>query len=184
MANSALRIPQTKPATEFIDGRLVPKMSPYGLHARVQLVVASALGAWADEGGRGRVGTEWDYDLTPPGERTNRLVPDIAYLSYERVAYENEAAAQVPSVAPNVVVEILSEGQTLATSQRRVEIFLACTAELVVLIDPRAREAWLIDAASTQHLTENDVIAHAAIPAFSLSLRRCCELPQPKSHRT
>src|SRR5271170_1338434 len=112
MAYISLPIPETKPATEFVDGRMVQKMSPYGLHARVQGVIAAALGAWSDEKGRGRVGTEWDFDLTPPGERVNRLVPDVAYVSYQRVSYEDEAGAQVPVVGPNVAVEILSQGQT------------------------------------------------------------------------
>jgi Uma2 family endonuclease len=85
-----LLIPQTKPAMEFIDGMFVRKMSPFGLHARVQLIVAARMQAWADERGRGRVGTEWDFDLTPPGESTNRLVPDAAYLSYARVGFEDE----------------------------------------------------------------------------------------------
>src|SRR5579862_330801 len=124
MATLPLPIPETKPAMELIDGRLVQKMSPYGLHARVQAAIVSALHEWSDARGRGRVGTEWDYDLTPPGEKTNRLVPDVAYLSYDRVAYEDDDAAQVPTIAPNVAVEVLSREQTLANSQRRIEILL------------------------------------------------------------
>ena len=183
MSYTPLQIPETKPATEFIDGCLVQKMSPLGLHARVQAAVAIALGTWSDERGRGRVGPEWDYDLTPPGGSTNRLVPDVAYLSYDRVAYENEAAAQVPTVAPNVAVEILSQGQNLANSQRRIDIFLACGAELVILIDPRAEEAWLVDANGTAHLTRDDTIVHSALPDFSLPLRRCLELVPPGGRR-
>jgi len=179
MAAIPLPIPETKPATELIDGHLVQKMSPFGLHARVQLAIASALSAWADSCGRGRVGTEWDYDLTPPGERTNRLVPDVAYLSYDRVAYDDEDDAQVPIAAPNVAVEILSQGQTLRDSQRRVEIFMASGTELVILIDPRAEETWLIDAETTRHLSRNDAIEHAALPDFSLPLSRCFDLVPP-----
>lgn len=174
-----LPIPETKPAMEFIDGRMVQKMSPYGLHARVQRVVAAAFGEWADSKGRGRVGTEWDYDLTPPGERANRLVPDVAYLSYDRVSFEDEDDAQVPTVAPNVAVEVLSEGQNLANSQRRIEIFLACGSDLVVLIDPRSEEAWLIDALTTRRLSRREAIEHASLPEFSLSFERCFERIPP-----
>jgi Uma2 family endonuclease len=179
MPTLPLPIPETKPATEFVDGRMVQKMSPYGLHARVQGVVVAMLGAWADEKGRGRVGTEWDFDLTPPGERTNRLVPDVAFLSYARVAYEDDAAAQVPIVAPDVAIEILSQGQTLKNALRRIEIFLACGAELVVLIDPRAEKAWLADAAGTHELTREQAIEHQSLPGFSLPLMRCFEKVPP-----
>ena len=176
---SPLSIPETKPATELIDGYLAQKMSPYERHGYAQRIVASVLGDWADAKGRGRVATEWDYDLTPPGERTNRLVPDVAYLSYERISYEDDEAAQVPTVAPNVAVEILSEGQTLANSRRRIEIFLKCGAELVVLVDPRAEEGWLIDSNATRHLTRDDAIEHSALPEFTLPLKRCFEKVPP-----
>jgi Uma2 family endonuclease len=183
MATSPLPIPETKPATEFIDGRLVQKMSPYELHGRVQRILAAALGAWADERGRGRVSTEWDYDLTLPGGRTNRLVPDVAYLSYERVAYEDKEGAQVPTVAPNVAVEILSEGQTFENSQRRIELFLTCGAELVILVNPRAQDAWLVDREVTRRLARHETVAHRALPEFSLLLRRCFEEVPPGGWR-
>lgn len=172
-------IPETKPATELIDGKLIQKMSPYEVHSRAQGVIITALSLWADEKGRGRVGPEWDYDLTPPGDRTHRLVPDVAYLSYERVSYDNDAAAQVPTVAPNVAVEILSEGQTFENSGRRVDIFLACGAELVILIDPRLEEASLIDPRGSRRLSRHETIEHPALPEFSLPLRRCFEKVPP-----
>ena len=180
MALSHLPIPETKPATEFIDGRMVQKMTPYGLHARVQLTVGSALLEWSEDRGRGRVGSEWDYDLTPPGERTHRLVPDVAYLSYERVAFDDEAAAQVPKVAPNVIVEILSEGQNLANSQRRLQIFFACGTELAILIDPRAEVAWLCEPGRTRTIAADEIIAHEALPDFALPLRKCFERTPPR----
>jgi len=173
MAYTPLPIPETKPAMEFVDGRLLQKMSAFGLHARVQRVVAGALGAWSDARGRGRVGTEWDFDLTPRGAATSRLVPDVAYLSYERLAFEDAEAAQVPVIAPDVAIEILSQAQTLEDSRRRIEIFIACGARLVVLIDPRAECAWLIDPNGTRSLTRSESIEHAALPEFSLPLARC-----------
>jgi Uma2 family endonuclease len=184
MAHIPLPIPQTKPASEFIDGLLVQKMSPYGLHARVQRIVAAALGDWADEKGRGRVGTEWDFDLAPPGERSNRLVPDVAYLSYERVGYEDDAGAQVPTVAPNVVVEVLSQGQMWENQERRVDIFIACGTELVVLVDPREETAWLADRCRTWELHRGDAIEHPALPGFSLALARCFDKVPPGGLRS
>jgi Uma2 family endonuclease len=183
MPYSSLAVPETKPAMELIDGRLVQKMSPYGLHSRVQGAVVSALRQWADARGRGRVGPEWDYDLTPPGDRTHRLVPDVAYLSYDRVSYDDENAAQVPKVAPNVAFEILSDGQTLETSQRRIEIFLQSGAEAVILIEPRKEEAWIVDRHGTRHLHEDDAIEHPSMPDFSLPLSRCFERVPPGGRR-
>ena len=182
MALSHPIVPETKPATELIDGKLVQKMSPYGLHARVQLAIGAASRQWAEDRGCGRVGTEWDDDLTPPGGRTNRLVPDVAYLAYDRVGYEDEAAAQTPIVAPNVAVEILSDGHTVANSARRIEIFLACGTELIVIVDPRAERGWLIDATGTTELERDGTIEHPALPGFSLPLRACFERTPPPGY--
>ncbi|HEY0798168.1 MAG TPA: hypothetical protein VGD50_03405 [Candidatus Baltobacteraceae bacterium] len=83
--------PETKPATEFIGGRLIQKMSPRGLHARVQASRATAFTNWANEYGNGRVGTEWDFYVTVVGSHVNPLVADIAYLSYDCVASQSES---------------------------------------------------------------------------------------------
>ncbi len=54
------------------------------------------------------VGTEWRFRASPPGEDVHPLVPDIAYLSYERLRPLSPRDREVPPVAPEIVVEILS----------------------------------------------------------------------------
>ena len=175
-----LEIPETKPATEFVNGRLLQKVGGGRMRSRGQGALNRALTDWAEAGGRGRVGPEWDFDLTPPGERTNRLVPDVAYLSYDRVAYEDVAAAEVPCVAPNVAVEILSAGQTVKNSSERVRIYLACGTELVILVEPRREYAVLIDAQGHRRVERDGVIEHPALPGFSMPLARAFTDPPPK----
>ena len=46
-----MEIPETKPATELIDGRLVQKMSPKWRHQELELRWTLALRAWAGERG-------------------------------------------------------------------------------------------------------------------------------------
>ncbi len=183
MSNQSITIPEpypeTKPATEFIGGRLVQKMSPQGLHAQVQRRLASALGAWADQRGLGRVGTEWDYDLTPPGECINRLVPDVAYLSYERVGYDDEGVAQIPKIAPDVAVEVLSPGQKMEHLAEKVRIYLAAGCALVVVLDPREQYAILHDAAGMRRLEREDRLTHAALPGFDVALATFFDRPRP-----
>jgi Uma2 family endonuclease len=162
--------PETKPATEFIGGRLVQKMSPRGLHARVQLRLGARLEAWAFESSKGRVGTEWDFDLTPPGEPVNRLVPDIAYLSYERVGRDDDAAADIPTVAPNVAVEVLSPGQRMEHLSEKIRIYLAAHCELVIVVDPRAEYAVLHDNSGVRRIERHETLEHPALSGFTLPL--------------
>jgi Uma2 family endonuclease len=112
-------------------------------------------------------------------EATHRLVPDVAYVAYERIAFDDDLAAQVPIVAPNVAVEILSKGQTLQNWRRRIDILVACGAQLVALVDPRAEVTWLVDPAGTHLVSREESIDHAALPGFSLPLRDCCDLTPP-----
>lgn len=169
--------PDTKPATEFIGGRLIQKMSPRGLHARVQLRFGSLLQAWADDFGAGRVGTEWDFDISVPGESINRLVPDIAYLSYARVGREDEVAADIPRVAPNVAVEILSPGQTMRHVAEKISVYLRAGCDLVIVIDPREEYALLHDATNVRRIERDETLVHPALPRLEIHLTRVFEKP-------
>src|SRR6202040_3305648 len=101
-------LPEAKPALEWVNGRVLQKVSPQRKHAVAQGRFYGALDAWARERGSGEVGTEWEFRIAPPGEVRRPLVPDVAYLSYDRVPYEDEEAADIPRVAPDVAVEVLS----------------------------------------------------------------------------
>ena len=56
-------------------------MSATRKHGLLQSSFLRCLEDWAT--GRGEVVPEWRFRLTPPGERTRPLVPDVAYISYE-----------------------------------------------------------------------------------------------------
>jgi Uma2 family endonuclease len=172
--------PQTKPATEYIDGQLVQKMSPRWLHAGVQAAVVSALRAWTFERGCGRVGAEWDFDVTPPGEQVNRLIPDVAYLSYDRIGYDDDVAASIPAMAPNVAFEVLSPGQKIEELAEKVRILLASGCELVVVIDPHMEYAVLYDSTQVQRIDGSHRLIHRALPGFSVQLSSLFEKPKPK----
>ncbi|MDP8963387.1 MAG: Uma2 family endonuclease, partial [Cyanobacteriota bacterium] len=44
-----LKLPQTKPATEFIDGRIYQKPMPQGKHSRLQLKLCNAVNQVAED---------------------------------------------------------------------------------------------------------------------------------------
>lgn len=128
---------ETQPATEWILDRPVQKVSPQWNHAALQLAFGERLRSWAR--GRGRVGTEWRFRITPPGEITRPLVPDVAYLSTERSRDLTTAERQVPPVAPDIVVEILSPDDRSADVDHKRASYLAAGTRLVILVDDRTR---------------------------------------------
>lgn len=130
-------LPETKPETEWLRGRPVRKVSPKRRHALLQGAVYQVLRAWAR--GKGEVGPEWRFRLTPPGEYTRPLVPDVAYVSYERLRGLSGRDLETPPFAPDIVVEILSPDDRAADVQHKREIYLATGAGLLLIVDPDAR---------------------------------------------
>jgi Uma2 family endonuclease len=175
-----ITVPQTKPATEWVNGRALQKVSPQERHARAQGQMVAALGAWAHATGLGRVGTEWEFRVTPPHESTRPLVPDVAFLSYERVGYEQEEAAQIPYMAPDLAVEILSQGDRRRDVDEKIRVYLAAGAKLVLLVDPAEHTFTAHDHEGARRLLPDETFTHWALPGFSMRVASCFELPKPK----
>jgi len=160
--------PQTKPATEWIAGRRVQKVSPTARHANAQSRLVSALLAWADETGAGRVGTEWEFRIAPPGEEPRSLVPDVAFLSYAKVGFNQDEAAQFPSLAPNVAFEVLSPRDGRRNVDEKIRVYLAAGAGAVIVADPENETATVYDRSGVRELRRGDVLRHAEMPSFAL----------------
>jgi Uma2 family endonuclease len=175
-----ITVPETKPATEWVNGRALQKVSPRERHARAQLAIASALRAWAAATGAGRVGTEWEFRVTPPHEMTRPLVPDVAFLSYERLAYENDDDAQIPYMAPDIAAEIISPGDHRRDIEEKVRVYLASGSGLVLLIDPLEQTLTARDSNGERRCSRFETFAHETLPGFSLKVASIFEKPQPK----
>ncbi len=163
-----ITVPEGKPAFEWIGGRAVQKMSPKRDHAIVQRIFATALGAWAE--GRGEVGTEWRFRVTPSGDATRPLVPDIAYVSYARLAGMTYDEKQEPRTAPDVVIEVRSPDDRQALIDEKRRVYVAAGTTLVVLVDPRNAVVLAVDAGGERRFTRNDTLTHPALPGFTLEL--------------
>lgn len=164
---SKVAIPEAKPAFELIDGRLVQKVSPRYTHARLQLELLGVIGAWARE--RGRVGSEWRFALDDaPGRPW--VVPDVAYLSYERVPRKQREAAEEPHVAPDLAVEILSPGDWRQHVDRKTELYLAGGTIAVIEVDPAQRTVTIYDGAGRQVYRDGGVAAHAAFSGLRVDV--------------
>jgi Uma2 family endonuclease len=161
-------LPETKPETEWILGRAVRKVSPFRTHALLQSTVSGALQAWADR--RGDVGTEWRFRPAPEGEIRRPLVPDVSYVSDARLAELEGSDLEAPPFSPDVAVEVLSAGDRARNVEHKIAVYLATGSSLVIIVDPRDRSVRLHDARGVRVLRGDDVIAHPAMPSFSLAL--------------
>jgi Uma2 family endonuclease len=164
-------LPETKPETEWVRGRALQKVSPTYAHAILQRLLSTALGEWADEGGHGRVGTEWRFRVAPPGEIVRPLVPDVSYLAYRALAADAPSVdVQVPLVAPTVAVEILSPDDRRRNVTHKIGVFLSAGTEAVIVVDPKHETIVLHDRAGSRTLRAGDVLGHDSMPGFALDV--------------
>lgn len=161
-------IPEAKPAFELIDDRLCQKVSPKYDHARLQGHVDHLLRALGRE--HGRVGIEWRFTFDGPEGRPQSLVPDVGFLSFERIGRERRSDAQEPEVAPDIAVEVLSPSDWRGHVERKCELYLAAGTTLVIEIDPGRRTVAVHDRTHTRNLVEPDVLEHPAFPWLHLSV--------------
>ena len=171
MALHEIVLPETKPETEWVDGRALQKMSPTYDHARVQALLAAALSDWADEGKYGRVGTEWRFRIAPPREIVRPLVPDVAFLSYASMPRETPRTdVQIPLAAPTVAIEILSPDDRPRDVAHKIETYLAAGTSAIFVFDPREATVAIFDGAPVRTLREGEMLEHSALPGFALDL--------------
>jgi Uma2 family endonuclease len=175
-----IKVPEGKPAFEWVNGRILQKASPGRRHALAQATFSTALSSWTYSTGAGVAGLEWRFHVRPPGDVRRPLVPDVAFLSYKRLPYPAMLQTDEPSVAPDVVVEINSPSDRRADIEEKVRVYLAAGTDVVFLVDPKVRAVTVCDRKGRRHLNEGDEITHSALPDFRLNVSTLFELPKPK----
>jgi Uma2 family endonuclease len=173
-------LPETKPALEWVNGRVLQKVSPQRKHALAQAEFAAAIAVWARRNGCGRFGTEWEFRLRPPGEVRRPLVPDIAYISYARLPYENPTGADIPRIAPDAVVEILSPGDRKKDLEDKIRVYFACGTSVVFIVNTSHQTVTICDTGGRQILGGNEIVSHASLPDFAMPARTLFEEPPPR----
>jgi Uma2 family endonuclease len=164
-------LPETQPETEWVRGRPLQKVSPTYVHALLQRVIAAQLGAWADDGRYGRVGSEWRFRVAPAGTFVRPLVPDVSFLSYAALAADapfDDVA--VPIGAPTVAVEILSPDDRRRNVEHKIAVYLSAGTEAVIVVDPERKTIAIHDRAAVRILRTGDTLEHASLPGFSLDV--------------
>lgn len=167
-----------KPVLEWVNNRALPKVSPTPRHALAQGTFVAALRAWADARGSGFVGPECRFQVQPAGEIRRTLVPDVAYVSFDRISPEELAQTSAPAVAPDVVIEIRSPSDHQADIDEKVRVYLAAGTVAVFLVDPDRKSVKVVDVGGERDLT-HAAVAHVALPGFSLEPVKLFEMPRP-----
>ena len=155
-------------------------MAPKRRHSLAQTSFAAALLAWAEKMGAGMVGTEWCFRIMPPGEERRPLVPDVAFLSYERMPYDEQERTEEPGIAPDVVVEVASPGDLWRDIDEKIRVYLKASTNVIFFVDPITQSVTVHDREGKRMLAVDDVITHSTLSGFKLPVRDLFTLPKPK----
>ncbi len=117
---------------EYVKGELVP-MPPTSLeHGDISLNLLLPLGSYCRENQLGRVySSDTGFRV---GERV--LMPDIAFISTDRLPTDRSKASPVP---PDLAVEVVSRTDALHSVEEKAFAYLEAGTQLVWVLKPRSK---------------------------------------------
>ena len=130
-----LKLPETKPASEYINGQIIPKAMPQGKHSRIQGEFVAAINAVVKPK---KIACAFPELRCTFGGRST--IPDIAVFVWNRIPCdENGEIANTFSLAPDWTIEILSPDQSHTKVTKNIIHCLRHETRIGWLIDPEEK---------------------------------------------
>jgi Uma2 family endonuclease len=127
-----LKLPETKPASEFINGQIIQKPMPQGKHSTIQGDLVPAINTVLKPGKIARAYPELRCNF---GGRST--VSDVTVFSWKRIPRDDDGrVANVFALAPDWTIEILSPDQSQTKVVRNILHCLSHGTQMGWLIDP------------------------------------------------
>jgi Uma2 family endonuclease len=127
-----LTLPATKPASEYIDGRIIQKPMPQGKHSTIRVELLTTINAVVKPRRIARAFPELRCTF---GEWS--IVPDISVFADNRIPRDrNGEVANLFSIAPDWIIEILSPEQSQTKVMKNILHCLRYETQMGWLIDP------------------------------------------------
>ncbi len=155
---------------ELVDGTLVEKDMGF-YESRLALVLGYFIESYLELHALGIVvGADGMLRLFPNQIR----IPDLSFISWKRMPAEVFPIEKVPTLAPDLAVEILSEGNTDEEMNRKLKDYFQAGSKLVWYVDPRTRTVRVYTSPrKSVLLTEADTLdGGKVLPGFALPIKQ------------
>jgi Uma2 family endonuclease len=127
-----LQQPETKPASEYVNGQIIQKPMPKGKHSSIQTEFSTTVNVTLRPQKIARAFSE--LRCTFAGRS---IVPDVSVFIWDRISRDvNGEIANVFQLAPDWTIEILSPGQGHAKVTKNILHCLKHGTQMGWLIDP------------------------------------------------
>jgi Uma2 family endonuclease len=176
-----LRRPETKPAFELRRGVVSQKMPPSGPHGSIQLWFGAQIYNFAELRELAQAFTETRLIL---GRDT--YVPDVSVYLWERVPEDEHG--NLPfyfTTPPDIVVEVVSPGQTVRSQRDRCIELIGHGVRIAVLVAPDQRSVFVIRTdGEVGPLREGDTInVGDVLPGFQIAVTDVLARIRPRRRR-
>ncbi|HIK13421.1 MAG TPA: Uma2 family endonuclease [Oscillatoriaceae cyanobacterium M33_DOE_052] len=134
-----LQLPDTKPASEYIDGEIIQKPMPQGKHSTIQGELIIAINAALKPAKIAKAFPELRCQFAG-----RAIVPDVAVFTWARIPREEDGSiANVFSSAPDWLIEILSPDQSTTKIIKKILHALKYETQMGWLIDPEEKTVFV-----------------------------------------
>ena len=134
-----LKLSETKPASEYIDGEIIQKPMPQGKHSVIQGELVSTIHTVVKSRRITRALPE--LRCTFAGRS---IVPDVSVFAWDRIPRdENGEIANVFQMAPDWAIEILSPDQSQTKVTKKILHCLKYETQMGWLIDPDEKSVFV-----------------------------------------
>jgi Uma2 family endonuclease len=160
-----LQLPETQPASEYIDGQIIQKPMPQGKHSAIQGEFVSFINSMVKPQRIARAFPELRCTF---GGRS--IVPDVSVFIWQNIPRDpNGEIANVFPLAPDWAIEILSPEQSQTKVTKKILHCLNHGTQVGWLIDPYEQTVFAyLPNQQPQVFEETDPIV--AVPAFATEL--------------
>lgn len=160
-----LALPETRPASEYIDGKIIQKPMPQGKHSSIQTELAALLNLSLR---RPKIARAFSELRCTFGDRS--IIPDISVFTWSRILRDQDGEiANTFDGAPDWTIEILSPGQSQTKVTKNILFCLDQGSELGWLIDPEEKTV-LVYLPQQQTLIFDDLDSLLPLPTFAREL--------------
>jgi Uma2 family endonuclease len=154
--------PETKPASEYIDGQIIQKPMPQGQHSLIQRELLLFISPILTNQGIAAAFPE--LRCTFAGRS---VVPDVVVLQKNRIPrLANGKIANIFDVAPDWTIEILSPDQSTTRVLKNIQHCLNHGSQMGWLINPED-ESVFVGELNSQFGVFDDVNSQLPVPGFA-----------------
>jgi Uma2 family endonuclease len=155
-----LLLPETKPASEYVDGQIYQKDMPQGKHSTLQVKLLSVIN---------QIGKPQKLAYAFPELRCtfdgHCIVPDIAVFEWPRIPLDTKGEIENKfEIAPDWIIEILSPEQSSTRVINKILFCLKNKTKLGWLIDPEEELVIVFKPQQEPEIKENEDV----LPVFDV----------------